>query len=122
MFASGSFAIARNKLASARGETDRLAISTVALFELRFGAENSASPSYHHELMDDFVGHLHVLQFGEAAAHSGEIRAALARSGNLIGPYDLLIAGHARSAGLKLVTGNLREFSKVDGLRCEGWI
>ena len=106
-----------------RNEADRLAISTVVLYELRFGADNSVRPSYHHELVDNFVSHLHILPFDDAAAaHSGEIRAALAGSGNQIGPYDLLIAGHARSAGLKLITGNLREFARVEGLRCEDWI
>jgi tRNA(fMet)-specific endonuclease VapC len=49
------------------------------------------------------------------------LRAELARSGNPIGPYDQLIAGHARSKGLILVTNNLREFNRVPGLRVEDW-
>ena len=39
----------------------------------------------------------------------------------MIGPYDLLIAGHARSLNLTLITGNLKEFARVEGLRCEDW-
>lgn len=104
-------------------EVDRLAISTVVLYELRFGADNSARPAYHHELVDDFISHLTLCPFdANAAAHAGEIRASLSRNGNLIGPYDLLIAGHSRSLALKLVTNNLREFSRVEGLRCEDWL
>lgn len=57
----------------------------------------------------------------EAAADAGDIGAALERQGQKIGGYDLLIAGHARSRGLVVVTGNLREFTRVEGLRCENW-
>jgi len=64
-----------------------------------------------------------VLPFDAAAAdHAAEIRASLERMGRRIGGYDLLIAGHARSRGLVVVTGNLAEFSRVDGLRCEDWL
>jgi tRNA(fMet)-specific endonuclease VapC len=64
-----------------------------------------------------------VLAFDEEAAdHAAEIRAALERQGEVIGAYDLLIAGHARSRGLALITGNLKEFRRVDGLRCEDWL
>ncbi len=63
-----------------------------------------------------------VLDFDEAAAeHAGEIRADLERKGQVIGGYDLLIAGHARSRGLLVVTGNLREFHRVEGLRSGDW-
>lgn len=57
-----------------------------------------------------------------AAAHSAEIRAMLEAQGRTIGGYDLQIAGHARSRGLIVVTGNLGEFSRVEGLRCEDWL
>ena len=50
------------------------------------------------------------------------MRAELDTSGKLIGPYDMMIAGHARSQGLVLVTNNLREFKKVNGLRVENWV
>ncbi|MCH7564885.1 MAG: VapC toxin family PIN domain ribonuclease, partial [Gemmatimonadetes bacterium] len=54
-------------------------------------------------------------------AHFGQIRAELARLGKPIGPYDLMIAGHARSLGLVLVTNNVKEFRRVSGLRVENW-
>ena len=60
---------------------------------------------------------------GDAAAayHAADIRAALERRGRSIGGYDVLIAGHARSRGLIVVTGNRGEFDRVEGLRCEDW-
>ncbi|GFM58066.1 hypothetical protein PSCICF_42440 [Pseudomonas cichorii] len=57
-----------------------------------------------------------------AAAHTGQLRAELGRAGTPIGPYDQMIAGHARSLGLILVTNNRREFDRVSGLRVEDWI
>jgi tRNA(fMet)-specific endonuclease VapC len=73
-------------------------------------------------MVDRFAARLKVLPFDVLAAeHAAEIRAALERIGQKIGPHDPLIAGHARSRGLIVVTGNIREFSRVDGLRCENW-
>lgn len=57
-----------------------------------------------------------------AAAHYADIRADLERRGQVIGAYDMMIAGHARSRGLVVVTGNLREFTRVAGLRSEDWL
>lgn len=57
----------------------------------------------------------------EAAAHMGQIRSDLAKVGKPIGPYDNMIAGHARSRGLILVTNNENEFKRVSGLRLINW-
>jgi tRNA(fMet)-specific endonuclease VapC len=66
---------------------------------------------------------LAVLAFDEdASAHAGEIHADLERRGLVIGPYDILIAGHARSRGLVVITGNPGEFHRVEGLRAEDWL
>jgi tRNA(fMet)-specific endonuclease VapC len=70
-----------------------------------------------------FTARLEVLPFDDAAAaHAAEIRGQLERRGQAICGYDTLIAGQARSRGLIVVTGNLREFSRVDGLRSEDWL
>lgn len=104
-------------------EAAALSISTVTLAELFYGAEKSARPVDNRQRIEAFAGRLDVLPFdSEAAAHFGDIRADLARRGQVIGPYDLMIAGHARSRGLIVVTGNLGEFSRVDGLRAEDWL
>ncbi|GFM71656.1 hypothetical protein PSCICL_26480 [Pseudomonas cichorii] len=64
-----------------------------------------------------------MLKYDEnAAAHTGQLRAELGKAGTPIGPYDQMIAGHARSLGLILVTNNRREFDRVSGLRVEDWI
>lgn len=102
--------------------TPGLCISVATVAELFYGAEKSAKPVEGRRQVMDFAGRIDVLDFdADAAAHYGEIRAALERQGQAIGPYDLMIAGHARSRGLVVVTGNLWEFNRVDGLRCEDW-
>lgn len=100
-----------------------LGISTIVLHELLYGAARSDRPEIERSKVDEFAAHINVLDFDRRAAdHAADIKAALAKVGNLIGPNDLLIAGHARSLGLKLISGNLREFTRVDGLRCEDWL
>jgi tRNA(fMet)-specific endonuclease VapC len=103
-------------------ESEALCISTVTLAELLHGAARSAKPLENRREVEHFAARLAVLSFdAEAADHSAEIGTSLERRGKLIGAYDLLIAGHARSRGLAVVTGNLREFKRVDGLRSEDW-
>lgn len=104
-------------------EADGLSISTIVLTELLHGAAKSARPIENRTEVERFANRLEVLAFdAEAAAHAGEIRATLEREGRPIGGYDVLIAGHARSRGLVVVTGNLGEFERVEGLRCEDWL
>jgi tRNA(fMet)-specific endonuclease VapC len=100
-----------------------LAMSTITLGELIYGAENSDQTDRNLSDIEDLAARLEVVPFdSEAALHFGQVRAELAKSGNLIGPYDLMIAGHARSRGLILVTNNMREFKRVPGLRVENWV
>jgi tRNA(fMet)-specific endonuclease VapC len=100
----------------------QLCISSVSLMELIYGAEKSASPERNLVVVEGFSARLEVLNYDEfAAGHTGQLRAELARNGTPIGPYDQLIAGHARSRGLILVTNNRREFDRVPGLRVEDW-
>ncbi|MEA3061154.1 MAG: tRNA(fMet)-specific endonuclease VapC [Sphingomonadales bacterium] len=102
---------------------EALSISTIVLMELLHGAAKSARPAVNRRAVEDFAGRLEVLPFDEPAAdHAADIRADLERKGTPIGAYDLMIAGHARSRGLAVVTGNLGEFKRVDGLRCEDWL
>lgn len=100
----------------------RMCISSITLAELLHGVEKSEKQEHNLRQVEDFISRLDVLEYGEAAAaHYGSIRADLERKGQTIGVNDLHIAGHARSAGLILVTNNLREFERVDGLRVENW-
>ncbi len=102
---------------------EALCLSDVVLYELLYGAERSNDPPRVRREVEHFAGRLTVLPFdGEAAAHTAEIRSDLERRGCVIGPHDLMIAGHARSRGLVVITGNLGEFQRVPGLRCEDWL
>jgi tRNA(fMet)-specific endonuclease VapC len=104
-------------------ESGGLGISTIVLTELLHGAELSARPLENRREVERFAARVEVAPFDdEAAAHTANIRATLQRQDQLIGGYDLLIAGHARSRGLVIVTGNLREFTRVEGLRAEDWL
>ncbi|WP_395649790.1 PIN domain-containing protein [Brevundimonas sp.] len=101
---------------------DGLATSTVVLMELLHGAAMSANPQREQGFVVSLAARMSVLDFDAAAAeHAADIKADLQRKGSLIGGNDILIAGHARSRGLIVVTGNLREFERVEGLRCEDW-
>ena len=101
----------------------QLCISAVTLMELIYGAEKSAAPEKNLAVIEGFTARLEVLPFdNEAAAHTGMIRSELAKAGTPIGPYDHMIAGHARSRGFIVVTNNLREFERVQGLRVEDWV
>ncbi len=101
---------------------DDLAMSTVTLGELIYGAEKSAQSVRNLADIEALAARMDVVPFdSQAAIHFGQVRAELAKSGKLIGPFDLMIAGHARSRGLILVTNNLREFKRVPGLRVENW-
>lgn len=100
----------------------QLCISSVSLMELIYGAEKSAVPERNLSVVEGFAARLEVLSYDRmAASHTGQLRAELAKNGTPIGPYDQLIAGHARSRGLILVTNNRREFDRVPGLRVEDW-
>jgi tRNA(fMet)-specific endonuclease VapC len=100
-----------------------LAISAVTLAELLHGAEKSSQPQRTLSVVENFCSRLDVLDYGaKAAQHYGQIRSALDRRGTPIGVNDLHIAAHARSEGLTLVSNNLREFERVEGLLYENWV
>ncbi|MCD6295081.1 MAG: tRNA(fMet)-specific endonuclease VapC [Deltaproteobacteria bacterium] len=99
-----------------------MCISAVTLGELVFGAEHSQRVEQNLADIEALVARLKVLPLdSKAAYHFGRIRAALYAIGRPIGPYDMLIAGHARASGLVLVTNNTNEFKRVPGLLIENW-
>lgn len=98
-------------------------ISSITLAELRFGVEQSLIRKVGQAKLDRLVAALTVVPFEARAAHAyGVLRAKLQKAGKLIGPLDMLIAGHAISLGAMLVTNNLREFSRVPGLQVGNWL
>lgn len=98
-----------------------LIITGVRLFAYPFHSHlNTFTRSSNIEKM---TSRLEVLPFGDKVAyHFGQVRAELYSVGKPIGPYDMMIAGYARSLGLKLVTNNINEFERVQGLQVENWI
>jgi tRNA(fMet)-specific endonuclease VapC len=101
---------------------DQMSVSTVTAMELIFGAEKSAAPEKNLPVIESFLARLAVLDYDlRAAEHTGQLRAELQKIGKPMGPYDQMIAGHARSLGLIVITNNEREFDRVPGLRVENW-
>ena len=101
---------------------DSVAVSTIVQTELMVAAPKPLLSDRPAERVGSLLARVAILPFDEAAAdHAARIRAGLERQGVKIGAYDGLIAGHARSQGLTLVTSNMREFSRVPGLLHEDW-
>ena len=116
----------RNKPARVRTAFDRhageMCLSTVTLGELVYGAEKSTQVERNLAVIEGLAARMEVCPFdARAAMHFGQIRAELARSGQAIGPFDTMIAGHARALGLILVSNNRKEFERVPGLRLQNW-
>ena len=99
-----------------------ICISSITLAELEYGMKHSSNPAKNERALLKFLLPLRILSFESSAASAyGEIRAYLQKQGAPIGPLDMLIAGHARSKGLILVTNNVREFARVPELKLENW-
>ena len=102
---------------------NRMAISSITLSELMYGAEKSQSVAKNLEAIEDFTSHLEVLPYDAKASQSyGQIKSALEKKGNIIGENDIHIAAHAISQGLILVTNNVKEFKRVPNLVIENWV
>src|SRR5436190_21549237 len=113
----------RMRVDAAIGLGRALAISTIVLYELRYGAAKSARPERNAQRIVDFLlGPIEILPFEPSdAEEAGEIRATLERAGTPIGPYDVLVAAQARRRDALLVTANEREFVRVPRLKFEDW-
>ena len=100
-----------------------IGISSITVAELDYGASKSRQASKNRAALDQFIAPLDVAAFDrEAASVYGKIRASLEAKGTPIGGMDLLIAAHALSLGVRLVTNNGREFKRVPGLKVENWV
>ncbi|OEU54879.1 MAG: plasmid maintenance protein [Desulfobulbaceae bacterium S3730MH12] len=104
-------------------DVNQLCISTVTYAELIYGVEHSSSRKINRPIIDDFVRHLDIITWDEEAAeHYGKIRAFLRAEGNIIGSMDMMIAAHARSRNMTLITNNDKHFKRVPNLRIENWV
>ena len=99
-----------------------IAISQIVRYELEFGICKSTQPEKNRANLLHFLKYVLALDWGEEqATEAALVRCELARNGQPIGPYDILIAAHARSLDAILVTHNTREFEKVETLHVEDW-
>jgi len=99
-----------------------IGISSITLSELRYGVAKSSHQAKNTKAIDEFITPLEIVSFGEEAAHAyGDIRATLEKAGTPIGSMDMLIAAHAVSLGIPLVTNNTREFIRIPSLNIIDW-
>ncbi len=99
-----------------------LALSVITVCELEYGASKSGNPDKDRRTLMKFLTPFEICPFHEqAASHYGDIRVHIEKAGRKIGARDLLIAAHARSLSLTLITNNQGEFEGVPGLRTENW-
>jgi tRNA(fMet)-specific endonuclease VapC len=100
----------------------QLCISSIAVAELRFGAETRRSRRL-HRFISTLVASVEVVAFDQKAADRfAAVATSLARRGSPIGTFDTLMAAHALSLGLTFVTNNTQHFGRVPGLRTENWV
>ena len=101
---------------------DQICISAVTYAELIYGVEHSSSKKINRSIVNQFVKHLSIIDWNKKAAeHYGNIRAILQADGNIIGAMDMMIAAHARSRKMVLVTNNEKHFKRVPKLQVENW-
>jgi tRNA(fMet)-specific endonuclease VapC len=98
-------------------------ISAITMAELQYGVHKSQLPEKNQKALNSFLLPLEIVPFEDnAAIEYGKIRSSLEKSGVPIGSLDILIGAHAKSLNAILVTNNIREFKRIEGLKIENWI
>jgi tRNA(fMet)-specific endonuclease VapC len=98
------------------------AVSMITVYELFCGIENAQNPAAERIKVERFITTIHQLPLDRVSAETAaRIRVELERQGMVIGPYDLLIAGHSLAHDLTLVSNNTQEFGRVQRLKLESW-
>jgi tRNA(fMet)-specific endonuclease VapC len=121
---NGRHSLVRERYRATKSANLRMiSVSSIVIFELQYGIAKSTKQARNAEHLRSFLaGTIEVLSFDdEDATFAGQIRATLEAKGTPIGSWDVMIAGHALRHGATLVTANVREFSRVDGLKLENW-
>ncbi len=103
---------------------DEFGISSITHAELQYGVEKSKNKNTNQDALDEFMLSLTILPFNgkRLVTCYGEIRALLESKGKTIGPLDMLIAAHALSLDLTIISNNIKEFSRIPSIKCENWI
>jgi tRNA(fMet)-specific endonuclease VapC len=103
---------------------NEFAISSITHAELQYGIEKSVNKKTNQDALDEFLLPLTILPFHgkRLVTCYGEIRVSLESKGKTIGPLDMLIAAHALSLDLTVISNNIKEFARIPNLKCENWI
>ena len=105
-----------------RFDIGEIGVSAITVSELHYGISKSENQTLNTKLVEEFLAPLEIISYDENAADTyGDIRCRLEESGQIIGPLDLLIAAHALSRKLILITNNDKEFKRVKYLKVENW-
>lgn len=100
-----------------------LALSSITLSELYYGAYKSQYVEKNILALEHFLKPFDIVEYDlKASIEYGKIRANLEKSGQMIGGLDMLIAAHAKSLNMTLVTNNTKEFERIDGLVLDNWV
>lgn len=103
--------------------TSDLGISVITQAELLYGVERSSSQKTNHDIVENFINRLIILDWdSDAAKRYAILRATMEGKGKIIGNMDLMIASHALSIGATIITNNTRHFEMVEGLKMENWV
>ena len=107
-----------------RYPVDQFGISLITHAELQYGVEKSENKNTNQVALDEFLLPLTILPLRgkRLVTCYGEIRASLESTGQTIGPFDMLIAAHALSLNLTIISNNIKEFSRIQNLKSENWI
>jgi tRNA(fMet)-specific endonuclease VapC len=102
---------------------ENISVSSITDFELRYGVEKSQKSEKNFQVLEDFLGYLNIVPFDNSASMiASSLRNRLEKKGEMIGPYDILIASQAISKDLILVTNNEKEFKRIKELKIENWL
>ena len=104
-------------------ELSEIGISSITLSELEYGVSKSLSIEQNKMALAQFLAPIEIISYDDLAADKyGSIRSNLEKSGTPIGPLDTLIGAHAMALDCILVTNNVREFERIEGLKIESWV
>ncbi len=104
-------------------EVGDICISSITYAELVHGVEKSQAREKNRLALTIFLSEIQIMPFDDLAAQVyGKVKTDLQKKGTMIGPFDILIAAHAKSLDLVLITNNTREFARVEGLELEDWV
>ncbi len=102
---------------------ENISISSITDFELRYGVEKSQRSEKNFQILEDFLSYLNIVAFDSSASMiAASLRNRLENKGEMIGPYDILIASQAIAKDLVLVTNNEKEFKRIKELKIENWL